>query len=235
MRKSRIVGAVIAAAAIVLLSGCVRFQAHLTVSPNNTLNGDIVVASVVGDGDNAKEDANNRAKAIEQKLLPNVSGADGVTRHPYDEDGYVGSRFTLRDTPLDAINSAGPDGSLQLTRVGDQFDFTGKVDFTPDSDEVPKNADTSNIEVAITFPGQVTEHNGSLDGTRVSWNTSYEGSLDMHAVASAEPAGPPAWMWALVGLGALAIVAVIVIAVVMSNRPTPNSAAAADDSDAAAG
>jgi hypothetical protein len=219
MRKSRIAGVFIAAAAILLLSGCVRFQAHLTVSPDNTLNGDIVVASVVGDGANAKSDANDRAKAIEQKLLPNLSGADGVTRNAYDEDGYVGSRFSLNHTPLNAINSSGSEGSLQLTRTGDTFEFTGKVDFTPESDDVPKDADTSNIQVAITFPGTVTDHNGRLDGTRVSWNMSYEGSLDMHATASAEPVGPPAWVWWLIiGLGILAIVAVIVIAAVMSNR-----------------
>ncbi|MEP6843170.1 MAG: hypothetical protein ABJA11_06595, partial [Pseudolysinimonas sp.] len=169
-----------------------RFQAQLTVSPDNTLNGDIVVASVVGDEAGAKGAANDRAAAIEQKLLPGLSGSDGVTRTKYDQDGYLGSRFTLADTPLTAINTDGSDGSLQLTREGDHFVFSGKADFTPDSDQAPaKDADTSNIEVSITFPGKVTEHNGKLDGTRVSWNTSYEGSLDMHATASAEPVGPP--------------------------------------------
>lgn len=218
MRHSRIASALLASAVILLLSGCVKFQAHLTVTPDNTLNGDIVVASVVGDGDNAKDQANDRAVAIEKQLLPNLAGAAGVTRNGYDEDGYVGSRFTLSNTPIDAINSTGDGGSLKLERDGDTFVFSGNVDFTPDSDEVPKDADKSNIEVAITFPGTVTEHNGKLEGTRVSWNTSYEGSLDMHAVASAEPSGPPVWVWVLIGLGILAIVAVMIIAVVASSR-----------------
>ncbi len=224
MRKSRIAGAIIAAAAIVLLSGCVNFQAHLTVMPDNTLHGDIVVASVVGDGPNAKAEADDRAKAIEQNLLPDLAGADGVTRNAYDEDGYVGSRFSLNGTPLSAINSEGAEGSLQLARDGDDFEFTGKLDFTPDSDDVPEDADTSNIQISITFPGTVTEHNGTLNGTTVTWNTSYEGSLDMHAEASAEPADPPVWMWVLIGLGILAIAAVIVTAVVMSNRRTADAA-----------
>ena len=102
--------------------------------------------------------------------------------------------------------------------------FDGAINFTPDSDKAPpKDADKSNIEVAISFPGTVTEHNGELNGTRVTWNTSYEGSLDMHAVASAESTGPPAWMWPVLGLGGLAIIAVIVIAVIASKRRTPGS------------
>ena len=231
MRKTRITAALIATAAVLLLSGCVRFQANITVTPENTLNGDIVVATVVGDGDNAKADAKDRAADIEKKLLPNLSGADGVTRSDYDNDGYAGSRFSLNNTPLEAISSDGTDGSLSLTRDGDTFVFDGAINFTPDSDEAPpKDADTSNIEVAISFPGTVTEHNGKLDGTRVSWNTSYEGSLDMHAEASAEPVGPPAWVWVLTGVGGLAIIAVILIAIVASKRGKAGARAGGIDS-----
>lgn len=221
MRKTRIAGALIATAALLLLSGCVRFQANITVTPENTLNGDIVVATVVGDGDNAKVDAKDRATDIEKKLLPNLSGADGVTRSDYDSDGYAGSKFSLSNTPIAAINSDSENGTLILTREGEKFVFNGTVNFTPDSDEAPpKDADESNIEVAISFPGTVTDHNGELNGTRVTWNTSYEGSLDMHAVASADSVGPPAWMWPVIGLGGLAIIAVIVIAVIASKRRT---------------
>ena len=219
MRRTRVVSALVAAAAILLLSGCVRFQAQLTVTPQNTLNGDIVVASIVGDGDSAKDDAKARAESIENQLLPNLSGAVGVTRTDYDEDGYAGSRLTLSNTPIEAIGSDSADGSLSLTRDGDTFVFDGVINFTPDSDEEPDGADDSNIEVAITFPGAVSEHNGALDGTRVSWNTSYEGSLEMHAVAGTEPVGPSPW---LLALAVLAIIAVIAIVVVVSRkRPRP--------------
>lgn len=216
MRRTRVVSALIAVAAILLLSGCVRFQADLTVTPQNTLNGDIVVASIVGDGDSAKDDAKDRAESIANELLPNLSGAVGVTRTDYDEDGYAGSRFTLNNTPLEAINSDTEDGSLSLRRDGSTFVFDGAINFTPDSDEEPaEGADESGIEVTITFPGAVSEHNGALEGTRVSWNTSYEGSLDMHAIASAEPVGPPVWIWALAGL---AVIGVIAIAIGVSRR-----------------
>lgn len=227
MRKTRIVGALVATAALLLLSGCVRFQAHITVTPENTLNGDIVVATIVGDGDGAKDDAKDRAADIEEKILPNLSGAEGVTRSDYDSDGYAGSKFSLSNTPMEAINSDSENGSLTLSRDGDTFVFDGALKFSPDNGEAPpEDADESNIVVAISFPGTVTEHNGELDGTRVTWSTSYEGSLDMHAVASAEPVGSPAWVWVLTGVGALAIIAVIVIAVVASKRRTTPRATA---------
>jgi hypothetical protein len=214
MRRTRVASALIAATAILLLSGCVRFQADLTVTPENTLNGDIVVASIVGDG--SIDEAKDRAQSMEEQLLPNLSGADGVTRTEYDEDGYAGSRFTLSNTPLEAINSDSANGSLSLQRDGDTFTFDGAVDLSPDSDDEPaENADESNIEVAITFPGAVTDHNGELEGTTVRWSTGYGGSLDMRAVASAESAGPPAWVWIV---GAIVVVAAIGTIIVVGLR-----------------
>lgn len=219
MSRTRITGALIAVAAILLLSGCVRFQANLTVTPENTLNGDIVVATAVGNGGNAQEEANDRALDIEKKLLPDLSEADGVTRSTYVEDGYAGSRFTLNGTPLDAINSDSDSGSLTLTRDGDTFVFDGDINFTPDGEEDPQEeADESDIEVSISFPGTVTENNGTLDGTRVFWNTSYEGALDMHAVANAEPEGPSAWVWGIIVGGVVGIIAVILITYTLMKR-----------------
>lgn len=94
-------------------------------------------ATVVGDGDNAKIEANDRAADIEQTLLPNLSGAEGVTRSDYDSDGYAGSKFSLSSTPMEAINSDSENGSLTLSRDGDTFVFDGVVNFSPESDEAP--------------------------------------------------------------------------------------------------
>ena len=221
MSRIRTIAILAAAAVILLLSGCVRFQAQLTVTQDNVLHGEVVVASIIGDGDQAVEDAKERAAEIEEKLLPDLSGVDGVTRSEYNRDGYAGSSFTLENTPLQAINSDSDRGSLHLKRDGETFVFDGVINFSPDSDEAPpKDADESNIEVAITFPGAVTEHNGKLNGTEVSWNTSYEGSLDMHAVASAEPTGPATWVWVVSGIAGLVVLVAVIIAVGLMRRRT---------------
>lgn len=217
---------------VVLLSGCVRFQADLTITPDDTLNGTIVVAAVAGnDTLESKTSAQGIAAQIEKRLLPDVSGADGVTREPYAKDNYYGSTFTFKNTPISALAASGNDsGSLSITRDGNDFVFSGKLDFSPDDQSAPpKDADTTNITVAITFPGEVVEHNGQLNGTQVSWKTSYEGSIDMHARANATPIGPPVWVWVVVEIGVLIAVAVGVFIIMRSFRGSADR----DSADAA--
>lgn len=212
--------AAVAAVGILLLSGCVKFQADLTVTADDTLNGTIVVATMAGDdSDKAQGEASERADAIEQRLLPQASGAFGVTREAFEDDGYFGTKLTFADSPIDVLDGSDSEGSLSLVREGDEFVFAGTLNFSPDSDEpAPEDADRSGISVAITFPGEVTEHNGDLSGTQVTWNTSFEESLDMSARASAVQEGPPAWTWWVVGVVALAIVGLVVVVLLSKRR-----------------
>ncbi len=207
---------------VLALAGCVRFQADLNVSDHDTLDGDIVVAVITNDEPDSADNARDAAANIETQLLPGLRGADGVTATPYEQDDYVGTRFSLSGTPIDAL-SGGSEGALTLTREGDEYVFSGRLDFTPGEEpttgeEVDGDAGDSDITVAISFPGDVIEHNGELSGHKVTWATTLEGSVDMEARASAIPSGPPAWLWAVVGLAVLLIAAAIVIVVVRRRR-----------------
>lgn len=160
MTRSRKILALIGAVLVLALAGCVRFQADLAVSAENTLDGNIVVAVITNDDDpSSPEDAKDAAADIEDQLLPALRGSDGVTADPYEQDDYVGTRFTLDDTPIDALSGGGSEGALSLTRTGDEFEFSGTLDFTPSDDEVPAEADPGDggIRVAISFPGEVLE------------------------------------------------------------------------------
>ena len=196
MTKKRSVLIALAAVMVLALSGCVRFQADLTVTPEDTVNGSIVVAVVVGDEADSREKAEDASAQIEAELLGAVSGAVGVERTAYDQDGYLGSRFTFRDTPLSAFAGGGSEGSLTLVREGNEFVFNGRLDFTPDDGqtEIAPDDDTSNITVAISFPGEVTQTNGAVSGNTVRWESTYEARIDMNARASAIPNGLPAWV-----------------------------------------
>lgn len=217
----------------VLLTGCVRFQADLTLQPDDTVDGSVVVAVVLGDGEDARQQATEAVAAIESQLLAGVSGAVGATRSEYAEDGYYGTRFTFDDTPLAAFDSGGEDGSFRLAREGDAFVFEGLLDFTPDDGqtEADPDADTSNVTVRITFPGEVTQHNGQLDGRTVSWSAAPESRVEMSATGSAFSSGPPPWVPVLVSvLAVLAVTAVATAAIIRIRRrpapPTPTSAPA---------
>ena len=226
MTRSRKILAALGMLLVLALAGCVRFQADLRVSPEDTLDGDIVVAVITNDEPDSADNARDAADDIEARLLPALRGADGVTATPYEQDDYVGTRFSLAGTPIDALNGGGSEGALTLTRAGDEYDFTGTLDFTPDSEptpgeEVDGDPGDADISVSIAFPGEVLEHNGEVQGTSVTWTTTLEGSVDMHARASAVPSGPPAWLWAIAAGAALLIALAVIVVVIRLRRRAP--------------
>lgn len=182
----------------------------------------VITTDEPGSADNARDAAAN----IETQLLPGLRGADGVTATPYEQDDYVGTRFSLSGTPIDALGGRS-EGALTLTREGDEYVFSGRLDFTPGEEpttgeEVDGDAGDSDITVAISFPGEVLDHNGEISGNKVTWATTLEGSVDMEARASAIPSGPPAWLWAVVA-GAVPLIAAAAVLVVVRRRKAPVS------------
>ena len=225
MTRSRKLLAAVGMLLVLALAGCVRFQADLRVDDQNLIDGDIVVAVITTDEPDSADNARDAVANIEAQLLAGLSGAKGVTEEPYEQDDYVGTRFTLEDTPMDALDGGDADGALRLTREGDVFEFTGTLDFTPDDEpldgeDVQGDPADSNISVAISFPGEILEHNGKLEGNKVTWTTTLEGSVDMEARASAIPNGPPAWLWAIAAVAAV-LIALAVVIVVMRRRREP--------------
>lgn len=214
---------------LIVLTACVRFQAELRVNPDDTVDGSVIVAVIVGDDADAKAKAAASADRIEAELLPGLRGAPGVTREVYDQDGYLGSRFNFSGTPIEAFAGSSSEGSLSLVRTGDEFQFSGALDFSPGSEqEAPEDADTSGITVAVSFPGPVLEHNGEASGNTVRWETSYEGRIDMKARASAIPSGPSIWVWVSVAAGALMVAALAVVLVIRRRTAPAGDASPAD-------
>jgi hypothetical protein len=224
MTRSRRILAAVGMVFVLALAGCVRFQADLSVDDQNRLDGDIVVAVITDDADATPENAREAVEKIEAQLLPELRGADGVTANPYEEDDYVGTRFTLNDTPIAALDGGDADGALKLTRDGDEFTFAGTLDFTPDDepidgDDVQGDPKDSGISVAISFPGEILDTNGEVDGTRVTWTTTLEGSVDMRATASAEPAAPSLGALIAIIIGVVVgVLLVILLALVLLRR-----------------
>jgi hypothetical protein len=225
MTRSRKILAVLGMLLVLALAGCVRFQADLKLNPDDTVNGSIIVAVVSEDDDASREEASAGATRIAEALLPGLRGADGVTASAYDQDQYVGTRFDMSNTPIDAFSGGGSEGALTLTREGSEFAFTGTLDFTPDDGEtqIDPDDDTSNITVAVTFPGEVSEHNGELSGTTVTWSGTLESKIDMQARGAAVSSGPPVWAWIAAAVATLLIVVAIVIVVVRSRRTAASS------------
>jgi hypothetical protein len=211
--RRRLLPRILALGAVVLaLAGCVRFQAELTLNPEDTVDGSIVVAVLVSeDTDEAREQALTAASQIEADLLGSLRDASGVTTSEYEQDEYLGSRIVFDDVALTAFSGQSED-SLRIVRDDDSYVFTGALDFSGESvpSDETSETDDDNLTVSVTFPGEVTEHNGELSGTTVSWATAIDQRLEMSARGSATPAGPPILLIVAIALIALVVIAAVV-------------------------
>ena len=124
---------------------------------------------------------------------------EGATQEPYAEDGYTGTRITYADQPIAQLDSGAAD-SISVTREGDEYVVSGSMDMTdeefdPDtgdatSDEMTRQMmESLDIRIAITFPGEVTESNGEIDGNTVTWTPVVGETNEMTARGSAVAGG----------------------------------------------
>ncbi|MGB3908988.1 MAG: hypothetical protein WBL06_00765 [Pseudolysinimonas sp.] len=226
--RRRILPRIVAVGVLVLaLAGCVRFQADLTLNPENTVDGSIVVAVLVSeDTDDAREQALAASSQIESELLGSLRDASGVTTSEYDQDDFLGSLITFDDVALDAFSGQGED-ALTIVRDGDEYVFTGALDFSGESAPSEESEDDDNLTVVVTFPGEVGEHNGELSGTTVSWTTSIDQRLEMSARGAATPAGPPILLIVGIGLVVLLIIAAVVAVLLLVRSRAKKAAVAA--------
>ncbi|WP_395640403.1 LppM family (lipo)protein [Pseudolysinimonas sp.] len=213
MTRRRILPALVTAGVIALaLTGCVRFQADLTLNPGDVVDGQIVVAVLATeDTDEARSTALAYVADIESTLLGSLRDASGVTTTEYAQDDYLGTLIEFDDISLDAFSGQRPE-SLRFVRDGDSYTFTGTLDFSAQS--IPSDdttEDDGNLRVSVTFPGEVTEQqNGEVSGTTVTWTTALDQRVEMSATGAANPPGPPVLLIVAIVVGVLVLLAAVV-------------------------
>lgn len=194
---------------MLLLSGCFKIDADFTVNSDETVDGTMIVAveqdflDAMGELGGESEDGGDLITNPED--LP-----EGTEVEDYDEDGYVGQKVTFEGVTLDEMMSSMDEGDAaadewSLTHEGDEFVFEGTMDMTSGEDEIDMSGmmEGAEISISMTFPGDVTESNGEVDGNTVTWEPKVGELNEMRAVASDEAGFP------------LALVAGIVVAVLL--------------------
>jgi hypothetical protein len=220
----------------VLLSACLRVRQDLTLNPDDTIDGSITVAVSQQLIELSGSTADEVIGQLTEEESPIPEGIDAETE-PYEQDGYVGTTSTFSGAPLDALNEQ---GDLTIERQGDVFIVDGSLDLSSGSDQIdPDDPTVQNlmeqfeVELSITFPGEVTEHDGTLDGTTVIWTPAIGQTTSIHAEGSALGGGS-SMTWLLIVAGVLLVAGVVVFIVAKGRGGAPAPEEAAPGSAAAA-
>lgn len=196
--------------AALALSGCARVQAALAVQPDDTVTGQVVVAT-------PETGPDDPGPAI--TLPPDLESDVDVSE--YRQDGYAGSVLRFDGLSFEQTakltQAVGPVGSkvrFEMRRVGSRVLVGGAIDLTTVS------VDRADFQLKMNFPGQVLEANGDADSSEVAWTFTPGEVGDFSAVvAYPDPQAPSPLNWTL---GLAAIVALASGAVVLLARRTRN-------------
>src|SRR5450756_1098489 len=184
----RTLGRLAAAAVIVVaLSGCMKVDIDLKLKSNNTVDGTMILAMNASLAQLAGQDPKALADDLNKQVLAGENGPKNARTEAYSDGTFVGTKITFLNEPISTFNgsTASPGASptadttgsddLKIVRDGDDFVFTGSFDATAASGGVDTGIDLSSLSsgaqlvIAITFPGEVKEHNGTLKDRTVTW------------------------------------------------------------------
>jgi len=142
-----------------LAVGCVRVRASITVSADDTVSGQIIAAAKPRDD-----------KDKGPQLTQDLPFAQKVAISPYKRDGLVGSAAVFSDlsfAELPQLANMNPDAAgadLSLRRAGNLVILEGRADLTSLTDQ------EADVELTVSFPGEVTSTNGSrISSQAVKW------------------------------------------------------------------
>ncbi len=208
----------------VLLTGCIKLNVDFSVSSDNQVSGTIVFAF-------SKQLLQLTGQSAEELIgssAPIPSDVPGVSAKPYDDGEFSGQEFTFEGVPLAQFNTDDPEG-LSIVRQGDTFIVSGVMDLSSPvgasgaAGSIPGIEDAlagADIRISVTFPGAVTDTNGTVDGTTVTWSPKIGERLELRATAGATGSGSSSTSSILLigGIALGVIVLIVVIALVMKGR-----------------
>jgi hypothetical protein len=200
---------------LLALSGCARVRAALAVQPDDTVRGEVVIATPETGPDDP-----GPVITVPESLESSVEVSE------YRQEGYAGSVVRFSGLEFDQVGEllgvAGGDtaaeavqrSGLTIRRAGNRVVVSGQVDLTT------AGADRADFQLKISFPGQVVDTDGDADAGTVSWIFEPGEVGDVEAVvAFDDPQAPSPLNWTL---GLAGVIALVSAAVVLLARRTRN-------------
>ncbi|MEJ2856133.1 MULTISPECIES: DUF3153 domain-containing protein [unclassified Saccharothrix] len=198
--------------ALFSLTGCVRLHAAMALSQDDRVSGEIVAATPpTRDNDPGP-----------QLRVPNEL-ASRVTTKPYSQDNYTGTQLFFSGLTFDEVRALAAATSasssryqLNFRRSGDLVTMNGSVDLT----QVPP--ERADIQVKISFPGEVVETNGrEEESATIAWSPKAGQASMLQATVRYAGENSPSyfgWTMLLAGLTGGAALIVVVLAIVAHRR-----------------
>jgi hypothetical protein len=214
-----------------LLTGCIKLNMNLQIQSDDTVSGTVQLGI-------QKELLELTGQSVEDLLgsdSPFPSDAPGVTVEPFDDGEFAGQQFTFDSVPIAQFSQEQSAEALSITRQGDQFVVEGVLDLAggataPIGSTGQDLLESADIQIAISFPGDVIEANGEIDGNTVTYAPEFGERVEISATGSAiddgdEPAGGAVGgddggsnLMLILIIGAVVIGALIVLFLVLRNR-----------------
>lgn len=152
---------------------------------------------------------------------------EGATVEPWEDDEYIGQQAVF--TGIDLSEFDDPEFiTIDYDADSGTYEVNGAMDMTDmgteDADlaDLPSGMadammDAFDMSVSITFPGEVTEHNGELSGNTVTWTPVVGEVNEIRAVAS-ESSSSGISTGLLVAIGALVVAALAGLGFFLTRR-----------------
>ena len=204
MRTATALGAL----AVLSLAGCMKMDMAIELLPEDQVSGTITMAV----SREFAELAGESPESLADQMAADMTDTEGATSVPYDDGTYIGSTTTFEAVSIEEWTADSGSETLNVVRDGDEYVVTGELDMT-DAGGLEEYGLTVplDIRIAVTFPGKVSEHNGTLSGTTVEWIPVAGELNEISARGSAVGGGGIPWLIIGVALGALVLVGVVVL------------------------
>ena len=205
-------------APLLLLSGCMKFNASYDIKDEEHVNANLTIAVSKSMAEMSGQNTGGELKECEQ--LMSASGiTDKATAKKYEDDEHIGCTIVGEDN---AKNIGTRDSGVAITFTDDEVKFRmGQEIFSPETSGQEITPEMlSDFKVSVTFPGTVTQHSGSstVDGNTVTWTSAKElMSSGITATSERSSSALAWWMWLIIGVLALAVIGAV-IAVIVRHR-----------------
>ena len=216
LRRAASMSLLVAAMAM-LLSACFKLDLQMELQSDNTVDGSVIIAvardqaQLLGGEDALREALQNQ----ENGIFSDAPTQGTYEQRDYEDADWIGTEGVFRGVPIDEFG-AGDSGDLSITREGDEFVVEGSMDLSTTNEDANTQAllKSAELQISITFPGHVSETNGTVDGNTVTWEPTPGEVLDLSARGSAVSGTNWVLIAAIAALVGLVLIGVVLLIVV---------------------